>query len=69
MGSLNEHSNDLQKITRRFRGSNRSGRGFGSVDAAYRRATGRRRQKPKIETSYYAAVGKKINAMMESRHR
>jgi len=54
MGSLNEHSNDLQTLAGRLR-RGRSGKGFGSVDAAYREATKKTRPKHKIETKYYAA--------------
>lgn len=46
--------------------SGRSGKGFGSVDAAYRRATKKARPKRKITTSYYAANIKKINSMMRN---
>ena len=49
MSILDNIRNVMDQSSRR--GGN--GRGFGSVDAAYRRVTGRRRQKPKIKTSYY----------------
>jgi|TARA_R100000458_G_scaffold35618_1_gene33034 hypothetical protein len=41
-----------------------SGTGFGSVDAAYRRATKKARPKHKITTNYYVANIEKINSMM-----
>ena len=49
--------------------SGRSGKGFGSVDAAYRRVTGRKRQKPKITSNYYAVNKEEVNSMMRKLYR
>ena len=56
--SIYDHIRNVKDQSSRRSGN---GRGFGSVDAAYRRVTGRRRQKPKIETSYYAMLKQAMN--------
>jgi len=46
--------------------SGRSGKGFGSIDAAYREATKKTRSKHTVTTNYYVMMGRAIQRSMRN---
>ena len=56
MGMLNYMKDTMNQSSRR--GGN--GRGFGSVDAAYRRATKKKRRKHTVTTNYYTMMSQAV---------